>query len=270
MKKKLPIIDTMFSHCFTTSDKPSELMEWDRENIDHYDYVFITDNSLNNININKKKYCWLVESPEITPHSYNFVKNNSTMFDQIFTFKRDFLENFDNTNFLPIGGCWINETEQNLYFDVKSKLISMVSSSKKITSGHKLRHHIINNMTDNVDLYGREYNPINNKITSLKEYMFQIVVENTKEDYYFTEKIIDCFRTGVIPIYWGCPSIDKFFDINGIIQFNTTDELEKIINDIGKDLYEIKKESIENNFNLSKKYLYAEHYLIKNYENYLI
>ena len=270
MKKKLPIIDTMFSHCFTTSDKPSDLMEWDRENIDLYDYVFITDNSLSNININKKKYCWLVESPEITPYSYDFVKNNFSLFDQIFTFNKEFLEKFSNSNFLPIGGCWIRENEQNLYFEEKDKLISMVSSSKNITSGHKLRHTIINHLRDNIDLYGRGYNPIENKITSLKNYMFQIVIENTKEDYYFTEKIIDCFRTGVIPIYWGCPSINNFFDGEGILQFNTLEELELILTNINENFYISKKESIENNFNLSEKFLYAEHYILNNYENYIM
>ena len=100
--------------------------------------------------------------------------------------------------------------------------------------------------------------------------MFQIVIENTKEDYYFTEKIIDCFRTGVIPIYWGCPSINNFFDGEGILQFNTLEELELILTNINENLYISKKESIENNFNLSEKFLYAEHYILNNYENYIM
>ena len=34
---------------------------------------------------------------------------------------------------------------------------------------------------------------------------------NGRGDYEFDEKLIDCFLTGTVPIFWGCPSIDKFF-----------------------------------------------------------
>ena len=37
---------------------------------------------------------------------------------------------------------------------------------------------------------------------------------------FFTDKIIDCFLTGTIPIYHGCQDISDYFDIEGIIIFN--------------------------------------------------
>ena len=64
------------------------------------------------------------------------------------------------------------------------------------------------------------------------DYRFSIVIENCKRDYWFTEKLIDCLRTGTIPIYWGCPSIGDFFDIRGFILFDDINDLENILNNL--------------------------------------
>lgn len=266
MKKKLPIIDNLFSHCDTTANCESNIMEWDRDNLDKYDYVFITDNSLpiSTSIINKKKYAWLVESPEITKIYYDYIEENYNKFDKIFTFKKELLEKYDNTFLLPIGGCWIDPKNRGFNIDNKYKLLSIISSNKTQTYGHKLRHNVIK-IFNNIDVYGKGYNPIENKIIACENYMFQIVIENTKCDYYFTEKIIDCLQTGVIPIYYGCPSINKFFDTNSIFSFNTIDELYEIINQLSIELYLSKIDSVKYNFEKSKEYIIAEEYLLKNY-----
>jgi hypothetical protein len=93
--------------------------------------------------------------------------------------------------------------------------------------------------------------------------MFSIVVENTIKDYYFTEKLIDCFRTGTIPIYWGCPSIGDFFDLNGIIIFNSIEELNDIIHNLNEELYNSKLNSVIINFNKSKDYLLPDDIIYK-------
>ena len=55
--------------------------------------------------------------------------------------------------------------------------------------------------------------------------MFHIAVENSKHDNYFTEKIIDAFVTKTIPLYWGCPNIRDFFNLDGIILFEDEKDL---------------------------------------------
>jgi len=47
--------------------------------------------------------------------------------------------------------------------------------------------------------------------------MFHVAVENVRQANYFTEKLIDCFLTRTVPVYWGCPNIGDFFDLAGII-----------------------------------------------------
>ena len=83
--------------------------------------------------------------------------------------------------------------------------------------------------------------------------MFCIVIENSKYDYYFTEKLLDCLLTGTIPIYWGCPSIGNIFNSEAILSFETLDDLIKIIDNISEDFYYSKMKIINENFNKAKE-----------------
>ena len=47
--------------------------------------------------------------------------------------------------------------------------------------------------------------------------MFSLAVENVAQDDYFTEKLLDCFLTRTVPIYWGCPNAAAYFDPEGIV-----------------------------------------------------
>lgn len=47
------------------------------------------------------------------------------------------------------------------------------------------------------------------KLEFLKQYKFSIVFENTVFPGYLTEKIFDCFFSGVIPVYLGDPSVSE-------------------------------------------------------------
>ena len=44
------------------------------------------------------------------------------------------------------------------------------------------------------------------------QYKFVVCMENSKEDYYITEKICNGLFAGVIPIYWGSPNIHEYFN----------------------------------------------------------
>ena len=65
------------------------------------------------------------------------------------------------------------------------------------------------------------------KVVLFTEYQFSIIVENTKESNYFSEKLIDCLLMKTIPIYWGCPTVSKWFDTTGwiCIESNTIEEV---------------------------------------------
>jgi hypothetical protein len=264
LKDNLYILDTMFSHAKSSSwyNEP-ELFEWVRKYDE--DHLVITDFSLHNVDEhnNPKKYAWILESPVISPAAYEFINNNHNKFDLIFTFSKELLAISDKFILTPLGGCWINDEDKNIH--EKSKDVSIILSSKQTTVGHRLRHSILQKYP-NIDFFGHN-NPIEKKITALKDYRFSIIIENCKEDYYFSEKLIDSFVTGTIPIYWGCPSIGEFFDTNGMLIFDTLDELDSIINNLNEELYTSKLDSIKHNFEEAKKYLVADNIIYDKLKN---
>lgn len=258
------ISDNCFSHSKYSSDKyPKEFENefiWSRCSQNENTPSIITDSYLNTALYKNKKTAWTVESEAISPSVHN--ENILNEYNKVFTHNKRLLNIGNKYVFVPVGGCWIDSEEQKIY--EKNKKVSIITSGKQLTKGHKLRHEIVKRFKDKIDIYGTAYNPIEKKLTGLKDYMFQIVIENSKYDFYFTEKIIDCFRSGTIPIYWGCPSIGNFFDEKGIIQFNDANELENILDNIDEYEYKNMYSSIESNFNKANEYLLTEKYIIEN------
>jgi len=120
--------------------------------------------------------------------------------------------------------------------------------------GHLLRNKITASLKDKVDLFGLTYNPIERKEEGLNEYMFSIALENARYRTYITEKILDCFATGTIPIYLGAPDIGDYFNKDGIIIW--TDDFD--IDQLSQDLYYSKMDAIEDNFERCMKIVPSE------------
>jgi hypothetical protein len=269
MKLKLPIRDELFAHAKTSSFwNESEFIEWDRSENNNYDYVFLTDSNIRDVVDNKKLYAWLLESPDITPYAYDYVKKNKNTFNKIFTFDKDILNSFNNSVFLPYGGSMLDKDDIKIHD--KTKNVSMMMSFKNDLEGHKLRHIIRHGYENRIDFYGSGFNGINQKkIVSVKDYRFSIAIENCRKDYYFTEKLIDSFLSGAVPIYWGCPSIGDFFNTDGMIIFDKPNDLHKILNNLSEEYYNSMIDVINDNYNRAKKYMIAEDFLYKNYKDIL-
>jgi hypothetical protein len=92
--------------------------------------------------------------------------------------------------------------------------------------------------------------------------MFSIIIENGNYDSYYTEKITDCFATGTVPVYWGTKKLPDIFDPDGIFWLEKGKEKEAM-NSLNFELYESKKEFIENNFNALRELKLADDQLFK-------
>ncbi|MTJ32788.1 glycosyltransferase family 10 domain-containing protein [Aphanizomenon sp. UHCC 0183] len=163
-------------------------------------------------------------------------------FDIVLTHKESFLQmghpfykTYFSTNLLSVP-------LQELSQFKKSKLTSFIGNIEHNQSvhGYSFRSSVAKLLINNekVDCYGKGIKWINSKLEALKDYCFSVAMENCKENYYFTEKIIDCFLTETIPIYWGCPKIDKIFDPRGMICFDNLQELEVILQDLSFEKYQ--------------------------------
>jgi len=272
--KIIKILDKNFNPDLSVSkyQKP-QFIKWnfinDIKDIKETDTVIVTDLYLEkSIDIKCKKIAWLLEPYAINPIIYEFIKNNYIHFEYVLTHSYDLLNLNDNIKYVPNAMCWIKKSDIKIY--KKNKFCSIIASGKDFTDGHKLRNKIvINRFNRPIDIYGYKYNPINYKLEGLKSYKFQIVVENSKINDYFSEKIIDCFVTGTIPIYYGCERIGKYFDVKGIITFDTLEELEDIINNLSVKDYENRKNAIKNNLHIANNYILAEDWIYKNLQNIL-
>ena len=77
-----------------------------------------------------------------------------------------------------------------------------------------------------------------------KDYKFGFAMENTYEDGYITEKIMNVYIGGAIPIYWGTSKIKEIFNPDSFIYINDYSSFEECANDIigiGNDPIRLKK-----------------------------
>ncbi|WNO03724.1 glycosyltransferase family 10 domain-containing protein [Rhodoferax mekongensis] len=97
----------------------------------------------------------------------------------------------------------------------KTKLCSVVCSTKAVTAGHRARLAFVRQLQaelgDQVDVYGRGFREIADKDEALADYRFHIALENSVQQDYWTEKLADAYLRGCFPIYVGCPNLDAYF-----------------------------------------------------------
>lgn len=109
----------------------------------------------------------------------------------------------------------------------KTKLLSVITSNKAFTRGHVDRIRFVNRIKchfgDKIDIFGRGFNDFNDKWDVLAPYKYHIVIENSSEPYYWTEKIGDCFLTETFPIYYGCTNLDNYFPCDAFEPFDIHD-----------------------------------------------
>lgn len=204
----------------------------------------------------KYKIALLIEPPAVMGPLYEWVYNNHSYFDLIMTHDKD-LASTESKKFVyyPIWPkIWIPAEDRKMYD--KSKMTSAIFSAQNNTRGHKFRHEIVNAFqnSDAFDLYGRKYNPLEKKTQGIADYRYHIVVEN-QESGYASEKVNDAFCCGSIPIYWGNDksNIRDFYNCDGVLMFETIDELKYILdNVVSEEHYNSKINIVEQNYNLAK------------------
>ena len=224
-----------------------------------------------NLPFHSRKYGWLAESIAHRPDIYEYLLNNyERVLEQyvaIFTSSRQLLELDPRFVFCYSGSNipWIKPEERRIY--PKSKTCSMIASPIVVTHGHRLRQEAAMRFRPHLDLFGgalgspevrdadNRYH--SNKLPMLKDYMFSIVMENARYSTYFTEKIMDCFVSGTVPVYWGSPDIGRYFNSDGII------ELDKSFDptDLTPELYNSKLSAIRENFERACAMMMADDYL---------
>jgi hypothetical protein len=230
---------------------------WDNSSLDFNKKVSISIDNLTYDKNSDVKILFLAEPKSITPHINEGAYDIGNEFDKIFTYQQFILDKFPHAEKFVWGSTWLDFNDLKEH---KKSHITFVTSSKSQSDGHRFRHQIyqyLDNIdeTNGMDVYSHISPPFHERRNDFFEKaLFHIAVENSAEKNWFTEKIIDCFATKTVPIYWGCPNIGDWFDTDGIITFDTIEELNVILKTITTQDYENRIKSIEDNFERCKNF----------------
>jgi hypothetical protein len=216
------------------------------------------------VNKSKLNIGWFCESPWFTrPYTklldHPGVKARVLLdFKYIFTNDKELIQRHPElTYLLPHAFTWCKD---RVVFP-KSKMYSIIASAKREATGHHLRHIIIEEYKDYLEVFGSGYKKIDSKNEGLNDFRYSFAIENIIAEGYWTEKVVDCFATGTIPIYWGAESIKDFFLEEGIIRLIDNFDLSTCT----EDFYNSKRDVIQENFDrainlpLPEDYIYTEY-----------
>ena len=218
-----------------------------------------------------KNIVLIIHEPEVILHHRLPTMQNIDRFYRVYTCDEEILARFPEKarRYLGCSGSWARDAE--LASSPKEFRISSLTGTKCFhgVSGHAFRQHLYFNQklfpSNCVFFRSAAGEPLpelsNNPIISYKQeegwgsgkdvifdgFQFSIVIENTQQTNFFTEKILDCLIFRSIPIYWGCPNIGEFFDTTGWIFFQNMSELLSKLNSLDADYYEKYAGVIEKN-----------------------
>lgn len=192
----------------------------------------------------------MVEPYSIHPNQYAHIRSRANQLKAILSYDCDYFGSLSNfVQIPPPFGEWVNEQERGIH--QKTKNISFIASTKNFCQEHNFRQQIALKLANKVDLYGRGRNEINRKIEALKDYRFSICMENYIADLYYTEKLLDCFLSGTIPIFWGTKNIGKIFNINGMVFLDDVLSEKIKIECLNENYYNLKIDAIKENYEIA-------------------
>jgi hypothetical protein len=126
----------------------------------------------------------------------------------------------------------------------RNEFFSLLSKYKKIDSGGRL--------FNNIGYY------VKDKFSFQSKYKFTIAFENSYGNGYTTEKILDAFASGTVPIYWGNPMIYKDFNPKSYINVHNFEDINDLILHI---------KEVDNNSSLFESYIRAPIFIEGNEPN---
>lgn len=244
--------------------------------IDLSDIEFVYDDSydvvvfLNHINLpiktNTKSFVFPHEPSWSGSHQKNFLDNNVTVFGfnkELYT--GNCIESIAHT-FYGGRGPWVDTLDfwnYNNLIDLEFKKEKNLSSSVTTLSTnygdtclypqrYKI-HNLINELSF-VDNFATNNKP---RLDSLKEYKFNIVIENEYQKNWVTEKFFDSVLTDTIPVYFGCKNIKEIFPEDGYIlieDINNIEEIRELFIHINKNSDEIYGQKINELRKIKKRY----------------
>ena len=219
------------------------------------------------------------EPPEVFPNVADHIIANKGFFDVVMSYDPKVLrECGDKAAFLTESACsWIDRKSSGsprpfihnfpdgpaplspvvpayTGCDVSKKefAVSFLTSSKNYFPGHVLRQEIYEKLPDSIGALHtwkhRSPPRVDDKRTVTEPYQYHICPENSRHAGYYSEKIVDALIAKCIPLYWGDPEITLRFNPEGILRFETYEDLLNTLQGLTPEFYASKRAVIEENF----------------------
>ncbi len=177
-----------------------------------------------------------------------FIKFLRYPYSAVMTYRDDLLK-YSNVYKLHINiGNLDSINEPFISFDDK-EMFTMISANKMFRGPNELyseRKRIVNffekNYSELFDLYGLYWGDkyknwkgvVKSKNDTYCYYKYAFCFENSRELGYITEKIFDCFRAGIVPIYAGAPNISQYIPKTCYIDYYKYKNMYELIDDLKK------------------------------------
>jgi hypothetical protein len=194
----------------------------------------------------ERRFCALLESP--IDNAYCHLDTLKRRFPVIVTHQDRLLAQGPPYSKVLFGTNWVqvyDEADLQALLSQRIEKTGIVSFMGSIQhspdrGAYGLREETANFLTSQttVDCFGKGIRPVETKREAILPYCFSIAMENASSDTYFSEKLIDCLLLETVPIYYGCPAITKLLDPDGLLLFQTLDELRELLPRLNRDLYE--------------------------------
>jgi len=227
-----------------------------RLNVEQPETVSITiDDGLRLDDTSSFKVLHQIEPPEAVNAVEGIIANHK-FYDLILAWNKRVLKECPNSTLFPWSICtWIDywETAYVTPDDNRKEFkASFLTTAKAFMPGHILRQQIYDSLPTAVGLLSvdKHRSPVwlPDKRVLLDSYQFTITPQNACHDNWFDDKIMDALVAKTIPVYWGCPNIGEFFNLDGIITFSTYDELLSKLSTLTPEYYAQHIDAVEDNY----------------------
>lgn len=208
----------------------------DKKDMNEIDFVFCSMFGTDFLDYSCPRILYTGENntPDFTLYDYGIGFDFLTFDDRYFrlplyvTDYRDDFVNIDKTHEIKGVEAYNREfcsfvVSNNQYCDLfREKLFEELSKYKRVASGGRYCNNV------------GQANGIDDKHAFLRKYKFNIACENSSHKGYCTEKIVQAFSSDTIPIYWGDPCIEEYFNPKAFINCNKFEKIEDCIEYIVK------------------------------------
>lgn len=115
----------------------------------------------------------------------------------------------------------------SLGYPEKQNRISVVCSNASKTAGQRRRLALLEalkcRLGEKLVHFGRGFCPIDDKMEAILPYRFHLVLENSVQPNYWTEKLADAYLGWAYPVYLGCPNLGDYFPLEAFVSVNDLD-----------------------------------------------